>query len=133
MTPAPNPRDDDQQAHILFTAHLLPVARGILSTCYAAPLSQLSSEEAHTILAKRYKGEHFVRVLPPGEWPSLKAVNGSNFCDIGCTVDPRTGRLIVISALDNLLKGASGQVVQNLNVLCGFDEDAGLRNAAVFP
>ena len=130
---APNPRDDDQQANILFTSHLLPVARGILSTCYAAPLTELSAEEAHSILAKRYENERFVRVLPPGEWPSIKAVNGSNFCDIACTVDPRTGRLIVICAIDNLLKGASGQAVQNLNVMCGFDEGAGLQSAAVFP
>jgi N-acetyl-gamma-glutamyl-phosphate reductase len=128
-----DPNDDEQQAMILFTAHLLPVARGILSTCYAAPLSQLSAPEAHAILKKRYENERFVRVLPPGEWPTIKAVNGSNFCDIACTVDSRTGRLIVVCALDNLLKGASGQAVQNLNVMCGFDESAGLQSAAVFP
>ncbi len=130
---APDRSDSDQQANILFTAHLLPVARGILSTCYAAPLGQLSAQEAHAILSSRYENERFVRVLPPGQWPSIKVVNGSNFCDIGCTVDPRTGRLIVVSSLDNLLKGASGQVVQNLNVMCGFDESAGLTSAAVFP
>ena len=65
--------------------------------------------------------------------PQIKGVNGSNFCDIGCTVDARTGRLIVVSALDNLLKGASGQVVQNLNVMCGFPEEMGLLGAPVFP
>jgi len=130
---APNPRDGEQQANILFTAHLLPVARGILSTCYAAPLETLSSQQAHEILASRYENEPFVRVLPLGQWPSLKGVNGSNFCDIGCTVDARTGRLIVVSALDNLLKGASGQAVQNLNVVCGFEETAGLQGAPVFP
>jgi len=130
---APNPRDENERANILFTAHLLPVARGILSTCYAAPLENLNAEDAHAILEARYENEPFVRILPPGQWPSIKGVNGSNFCDIACTVDPRTGRLIVVSALDNLLKGASGQVVQNLNVMCGFDETAGLESAPVFP
>ncbi len=130
---APNPGDENEQALITFTAHLLPVARGILSTCYAAPLTQLSSEEAHAILRERYANEHFVRVLPMGQWPTIKGVNGSNFCDIGCTVDPRTGRLIVVSAIDNLIKGASGQAVQNLNVMCGFPENAGLQSAPVFP
>ncbi|RYX85886.1 N-acetyl-gamma-glutamyl-phosphate reductase [bacterium] len=122
-----------QKALVTFTAHLLPVARGILSTCYATPSKELSAEEAHSILAERYANEHFVRVLPLGQWPSIKAVNGSNFCDIACSVDKRTGRLIVVSALDNLIKGASGQVVQNLNVMYGFEENAGLQSAAVFP
>ncbi|BCM93716.1 N-acetyl-gamma-glutamyl-phosphate reductase [Abditibacteriota bacterium] len=130
---APNQADPDQKALVTFTAHLLPVARGILSTCYAAPLNTLSAEEAHSILADRYANEKFVRVLPLGQWPFIKAVNGSNFCDIGCSVDKRTGRLLVISAIDNLIKGASGQVVQNLNVMCGFEEDAGLQSAAIFP
>lgn len=130
---APNSTDKDQRALVTFTAHLLPVARGILSTCYAAPLAALSAEEAHAILADRYQNDHFVRVLPLGQWPSIKGVNGSNFCDIACTVDKRTGRLLVVSALDNLLKGASGQVVQNLNVMCDFPEDMGLQNAPVFP
>ena len=129
----PNPHAENEQALITFTAHLLPVARGILSTCYAAPLNQLSAEEAHAILGERYANEPFVRVLPMGQWPTIKGVNGSNFCDIGCTVDARTGRLIVVSAIDNLIKGASGQAVQNLNVMCGFPEDAGLQSAPVFP
>ena len=130
---APDPTDSDQKALVTFTAHLLPVARGILSTCYAAPMGELSAEQAHSILSQRYQSEKFVRVLPLGQWPSIKAVNGSNFCDIACAVDKRTGRLIVVSALDNLIKGASGQVVQNLNVMCGFSEDAGLQSAAIFP
>ncbi len=130
---APNPGEENERALITFTAHLLPVARGILSTCYAAPLDQLSAHKAHSILSERYANEHFVRVLPMGQWPTIKGVQGSNFCDIGCTVDERTGRLIVVSAIDNLLKGASGQAVQNLNVMCGLPEDAGLQSAPVFP
>ncbi len=133
LTDAAAPSGDELAAVVTFTAHLLPVARGILSTCYAAPLSELSAAQAHSILAERYADERFVRVLPPGQWPSIKGVNGSNFCDIGCTVDARTGRLIVVSALDNLLKGASGQAVQNLNVMCGFPEETGLLGAPVFP
>ena len=109
---APNPNDPEARALITFTAHLLPVARGILSTCYAAPMTQLTTEEAHDILTERYQSEPFVRVLPIGEYPQIKHVNGSNFCDVGTKVDARTGRLIVISAIDNLLKGASGQALQ---------------------
>jgi N-acetyl-gamma-glutamyl-phosphate reductase len=84
---------------VTFTAHLLPVARGILATCYAAPTQEgLGAEEAHDMIAQRYKSEPFVRVLPPGQFPQIKSVVGSNFCDIGATVDARTGRVIVISA-----------------------------------
>ncbi len=128
-----DPNDPDKRALITFTAHLLPVARGILSTCYAAPLKPTTSEEIHEIIAQKYRSEPFVRVLPLGEFPQIKAVNGSNFCDIGIKVDARTGRVIVISAEDNLLKGASGQAIQNLNLMCGFEETAGLLGAAVFP
>lgn len=125
--------DAAKRALVTFTAHLLPVARGILSTCYAAPLKPTTSEEIHQILARRYENEPFVRVLPLGEYPQIKAVNGSNFCDIGTKVDARTGRVIVISAEDNLLKGASGQAIQNLNLMFDLEETAGLQGAAVFP
>ena len=130
---APNPNAPNARALITFTAHLLPVARGILSTCYAAPMTQLTTEEAHQILTERYQNEPFVRVLPLGEYPQIKHVNGSNFCDVGTKVDARTGRLIVISAIDNLLKGASGQALQNLNIMFGLPEQMGLESAAVFP
>ena len=130
---SPNPADPEARALVTFTAHLLPVARGILSTCYAAPMTQLTTEEAHQILSERYQNEPFVRVLPVGQYPQIKHVNGSNFCDVGTKVDARTGRLIVISALDNLLKGASGQALQNLNIMFGLPETMGLQGAAVFP
>lgn len=122
-----------ERAMLTFTAHLLPVARGILSTCYAAPLNSLSTRDAHQILSERYQNEPFVRVLPIDQYPQIKYVNGSNFCDIGTKVDERTGRLIVISAIDNLLKGASGQAVQNLNIMFDLPETMGLESAAVFP
>ncbi len=130
---APDPTDGDQQARVTFTAHLLPVARGILATCYAAPLQSLTTEAAHQILAEKYENEPFVRVLPPGGVPSLKNTVGSNFCDIGVVVDARTERVIVISALDNLLKGASGQAIQNMNLMNDFPETAGLESAGIFP
>jgi N-acetyl-gamma-glutamyl-phosphate reductase len=132
-----DPNDPDRQARVCFTPHLLPIARGILSTCYAAPFGELAKEhtgeKAHAILSEKYASEPFVRVLPPGQMPQIKNVVGSNFCDIGVAVDQRTERVIVISALDNLLKGASGQAIQNMNLMCGFDERAGLESAALFP
>jgi N-acetyl-gamma-glutamyl-phosphate reductase len=132
-----NPDDSDKRALVTFTAHLLPVSRGILSTCYAAPTDDLATglndHDWREILNRFYEEEPFVRVLPVGEFPQLKAVVGSNFCDIGIKLDTRTGRIIVLSAEDNLLKGASGQAVQNLNLMFGQNETSGLQSAAVFP
>ncbi len=129
--------DRDLQARVTFTPHLLPIARGILATSYAAPFGELAknltAEYAHEILRARYESEPFVRVLPVGSLPNIKNIAGSNFCDIGVAVDARTERLIVISALDNLVKGASGQAVQNMNIMCGFEETDGLKSAALFP
>lgn len=116
-----------------FTAHLLPVTRGILSTCYATLSQETSHQDAHEFIRKRYESEPFVRVLPLGQMPSIKGVVGSNFCDISAAVDARTNRVIVVSALDNLLKGASGQAIQNMNLMCGFEETTGLHGAPVFP
>ena len=130
---SPNPGDPQARALITFTAHLLPIARGILSTCYAAPMSEMTSAQAHQILTERYQNEPFVRVLPLDNYPQIKHVNGSNFCDVGTKVDERTGRLIVISAIDNLVKGASGQALQNLNIMFDLPEIMGLESAAVFP
>ena len=130
---APHSDDPAERAMVTFTPHLLPVARGILSTCYAAPMHTMTTEEVHQILSERYADEPFVRVLPIGEYPQIKHVNGSNFCDVGTKVDARTERIIVISAEDNLLKGASGQALQNLNIMFELPETLGLAGAAVFP
>lgn len=130
---APNSSDPAERALVTFTPHLLPVARGILSTCYAAPMTTMTTEDVHGIIEERYRAEPFVRVLPVGQYPQIKHVNGSNFCDVGTKVDARTGRVIVISAEDNLLKGASGQALQNLNLMFGLPETMGLEGAAVFP
>ncbi len=139
---APAASDPKQRPLVTFTAHLLPVARGILSTCYAMPQGEfsdgLNAADWREILVNFYNGSEremapFVRVLPVGQFPQIKHVNGSNYCDIGIEIDARTGRLIVISAIDNLLKGASGQAIQNLNLMCGFEETAGLQSAPIFP
>ena len=112
-----------------FTPHLAPQNRGILATIY------LKGEAAaiHAELARRYAGEPFIRVLPLGEAPHTRHVRGSNFCDLGVVADSRPGRVIVFSALDNLVKGASGQALQNANLMLGLDEIAGLMAAPLFP
>lgn len=132
-----DPFDKERQARVCFTPHLLPIARGILATCYAAPFGDFANhsttETAHAILSDFYADEPFVRVLDVGQMPQIKNIAGSNFCDIGVAVDARTQRLIVISALDNLVKGASGQAIQNMNLMSGFDETDGLFFAPLFP
>ena len=107
--------------------------RGILSTIYATPKKALTSETLAALYRDFYAGEPFVRVLPAGSLPSTAFVRGSNFCDIAPLLDHRTGRIIVVSAIDNLVKGASGQAVQNMNLICGFPETMGLEGLALFP
>lgn len=121
------------EARVTFTPHLLPTARGIVCTVYAEPSGAIDAEGARGILAEAYAHERFVRVLPPGETPSLVCVRGSNFCDVQALVDERTGRLVLLSAIDNLGKGAAGQAVQCMNLACGVDESAGLLESPAFP
>ncbi len=118
---------------IAFTPHLVPMDRGILSTIYAAPAEAVTGAELTQVYRDFYKGEAFVRVLSAGSFPCTAYLRGANFCDIGVTVDQRTGRVIVVSAIDNLVKGASGQAVQNMNVMCGFPENMGLEGLPLFP
>lgn len=118
---------------INFTPHLTPMIRGILSTIYGKLNKKLNSEEITQLYRGFYQGERFIRILPVGMLPSTKGVAGSNHCDISITVDPRTNRVIVLSAIDNLIKGAAGQAVQNLNVLLGVPEDTGLDFAGMYP
>jgi N-acetyl-gamma-glutamyl-phosphate reductase len=118
---------------ISFTPHLLPVNRGILSTCYANLSGQHSLEELHNIYLERYASEAFVRVLPKGLLPNISQVRGSNYCDIGLAVDDRTGRVIAIAAIDNLVKGAAGQAIQNMNLMLSLPENTGLLIPPVFP
>lgn len=118
---------------ISFTPHLVPMDRGILATIYSTPLKSVAAAELVELYQGFYDGEPFVRVLPEGSFPSTAQVRGSNFCDIGVTVDKRTGRVIVVSAIDNLVKGASGQAVQNMNLMCGLPETLGLDFLPIFP
>ena len=118
---------------ITFSPHLVPMDRGILSTIYATPKKPITTEAIVSLYQDSYAGEPFVRVLPQGALPSTAFVRGSNFCDIAPLVDARTGRIIIISAIDNLVKGASGQAVQNMNIVCGFPETMGLEGLALFP
>ncbi|AJE02517.1 N-acetyl-gamma-glutamyl-phosphate reductase [Geobacter pickeringii] len=118
---------------ISFTPHLVPMDRGILSTVYARLTAVKSRTELVELYEEYYEGEPFVRVLPAGSYPSTAHVRGANFCDLGIAVDERTGRVIVVSAIDNLVKGAAGQAVQNMNIMNGFPEGMGLEGLPLFP
>jgi N-acetyl-gamma-glutamyl-phosphate reductase len=112
---------------VTFVPHLAPMDRGIVSTCYASLNRAMSLDDVRKLYADFYFGEPFVRLLPAGQYPSTKNVAFSNDCDLGIQVDARSDRVIVMSAIDNLVKGASGQAVQCLNIVCGWEETAGLR------
>jgi N-acetyl-gamma-glutamyl-phosphate reductase len=118
---------------VSFTPHLLPMNRGILSTIYVRCGAQKSPEDLHAVLLKQYMNEPFVHVLPFGETPQTRHVRGANMTFIGVAKDRVPGRAIVISALDNLVKGASGQAVQNMNLVMGWPEATGLEQVALFP
>lgn len=118
---------------INFTPHLIPMARGILSTCYATLNEGITVEQVDEAFNSMYCQEFFIRLLGNGGYPATKNTRGSNFCDIGWHVDGRTNRVIVVSALDNLVKGAAGQAVQNMNVMFGLDEKLGLNQAPLYP
>ena len=117
---------------VSFTPHLVPMNRGILSTIYVRGL-KASAQDLHALLAKAYANEPFVHVLPFGRLPQTRHVRGSNMTMIGVAADRIAGRAIIGSALDNLTKGASGQAVQNMNLVLGFPETAGLEQVALFP
>ncbi len=116
-----------------FTPHLVPMNRGILITAYASLKKAVSYEEVKQAYDKYYETERFVRVLPKDVCPQTKWVEGSNFVDVNFKIDPRTNRIIMMGAMDNLVKGAAGQAVQNMNLLFGIDEAEGLRMAPMFP
>ncbi|MBI5056881.1 MAG: N-acetyl-gamma-glutamyl-phosphate reductase [Nitrospirae bacterium] len=118
---------------IIFTPHLMPIDRGILSTIYLRLKKKVNLSGVQKIYNEFYKDEPFVRVLNNGVYPTTKAVKGTNFCDLSVFHDKRTQSLIVVSAIDNLLKGASGAAVQNMNIMYGFDETAGLMASPPSP
>ncbi len=118
---------------INFTPHLIPMNRGILATCYAQLKDGVSAEQVQAAYEKHYKEEFFIRLLGCGSFPETRWVEGSNFVDIGFTVDERTRRVIAVGALDNLVKGAAGQAVQNMNLAFGLEETMGLKLVPLFP
>ena len=118
---------------ISFTPHLVPMNRGILSTEYATLKKDVTGEEVKAIYDKYYADEKFVRVLGEGVCPETKWVEGSNYVDIGFKLDPRTNRIVMMGAIDNLVKGAAGQAVQNMNLLFGLPESEGLELVPMFP
>ena len=122
-----------QPVTVSFTPHLLPISRGILSSIYATLTPEGRAADLQGLFETTYGDEPFVRVLPAGTPPATQHVRGSNCCDIGLQRDERTGRLIVMSAIDNIVKGASGQAVQNMNLMLGFPETTGLMGAPFFP
>ena len=111
---------------ITFVPHLLPMTTGMLTTAYLRVADGVKEEQVRYILENAYRDKPFIRVLPQGKFPDTLHVKGSNFCDIGFHLDEKKGMLILVSAIDNLIKGASGQAIQNMNLMFGVDEQAGL-------
>ena len=111
---------------ITFVPHLLPISRGILATIYAATTAKADEALIRKTLEAAYAKAPFVRIKPAGQYPSVKDVQHTNFCDIGVSVNEETGRVVIFTAIDNLVKGAAGQAVQNMNLRFGFPEEAGL-------
>jgi len=120
------------QVKITFVPHLVPMTRGILTTIYANLVQNTLPEDIQNCIASFYSGSPFIRICPGDKPPDTSNVRGTNYCDIGFKLDERNNRLILISAIDNLVKGAAGQAVQNMNIMLGLDETAGLK-AVPFP
>lgn len=122
-----------ENVNIIFTPHLVPMNRGILITAYASLKREVSYEEVKEIYDKYYNDEVFVRVLEKDLTPETKWVEGSNYVDVNFKIDPRTKRIVMMGAIDNLVKGAAGQAVQNMNLMFGLDEGMGLELIPMFP
>ncbi|WP_084375067.1 N-acetyl-gamma-glutamyl-phosphate reductase [Neobacillus soli] len=118
---------------ITFTTHLVPMTRGIMCTIYVNLKGNISTSEVVELYNQFYENQPFVRIRAAGNVPSTKEVLGSNYCDIGLHVDPRTNRLTIISVIDNLVKGAAGQAIQNVNLMNGWDERTGLTDIPLYP
>ena len=123
----------DNQISISFTPHLIPMNRGILITGYASLKKKCTYKDIKDVYEKYYEDERFIRLLPEGVFPETKWVKGSNYIDINFQIDERTNRIIVLGAIDNLIKGAAGQAVQNMNLLFGLEESKGLEMIPAFP
>ena len=122
-----------EETIITFTPHLVPMSRGIHADCYAKLKEGVTAETVTAAFNKMYCNEHFIRLIGAGGYVATKNVRGSNFCDIAWHIDKRTRRVTVLSVIDNLVKGAAGQAIQNFNIACGFDETEGLDFAPMYP
>ena len=118
---------------INFTPHLVPMNRGILATSYASLTKSVTHSDIVEVYEKYYKDEYFIRILPENTPPETRWVEGSNFADIGFKIDNRTNRIVMMGAIDNLVKGAAGQAVQNMNIMFGLEENTGLSSVPMFP
>ncbi|TGA97823.1 N-acetyl-gamma-glutamyl-phosphate reductase [Sporolactobacillus shoreae] len=118
---------------VTFTTHLIPMTRGLMTTIYATMEKGYSTREFLQLYERYYEKSPFVRIRPIGTWPATKEVVGSNFCDIGLNVDGRSRRLTIVSVIDNVVKGAAGQAIQNLNIIKGWDEQTGLKLTPIYP
>ncbi|TMW72495.1 N-acetyl-gamma-glutamyl-phosphate reductase [Alteribacter natronophilus] len=126
-------REHGKDVTVSFTTHLVPMTRGLMCTVSLVLQEAVSTSQVINYYRSFYSEDPFVRVMDEGCFPSTKNVYGTNFCDIGLYADERTGRLTIVSAIDNLGKGAAGQAIQNINVLCGWDERTGLIQVPVYP
>jgi len=118
---------------VTFVPHLIPMDRGILTTLYVNLNKKMKEEEVLNVFQKNYRDEPFVRIYPKGKVPNTKDVKGSNFCDIGVVVNESDGQAVIVTAIDNLVKGASGEAVQNMNIMLGYPETMGLDVLPLFP
>lgn len=125
--------ESGENVTVSFSTHLIPMTRGIMVTMYADVKEKMNTSELVLLYEKMYQDHPFVRIRKEGIFPSTKEVFGSNYCDIGLMVDERTGRITVISVIDNLVKGASGQAIQNMNIMNGWDVRTGLINLPIYP
>ncbi|KGE20424.1 N-acetyl-gamma-glutamyl-phosphate reductase [Paenibacillus wynnii] len=122
-----------EKVTITFTTHLVPMTRGIMTTIYAGMNDKYSEQDFVDLYRKYYTGRPYVRVRNAGIVPATKEVSGSNYCDIGFATDARTGRVTIVSVIDNIVKGAAGQAIQNLNLMMGWEETLGLGYTPVYP
>jgi N-acetyl-gamma-glutamyl-phosphate reductase len=122
-----------REIKVTFVPHLIPMDRGILSTVYVRLIKKMKTEELLNTFQDAYREEPFIRVCPKGKLPNTKDVRGSNFCDIGVTVSEADDRAVIVTAIDNLVKGASGEAVQNMNIKLGFPETTGHDDLPLFP
>jgi N-acetyl-gamma-glutamyl-phosphate reductase len=118
---------------VTFVPHLIPMDRGILTTIYVNLNKKIKTEDALSIFQEYYRGEPFIRIYPKGKIPNTKDVRGSNYCDIGVIVNESDSRAVIVTAIDNLVKGASGEAVQNMNIMLGYPETMGLDVLPLFP